>query len=196
MDSSSESHLRRLAVVLEDSNDAITVQKLDGTILAWNRGAQKMYGYTESEALKMNISSIVPDDKKEEALSYLDSIARGHKVESFETLRIKKDGSVIIVWLIITCLRNDKGQIDSIATTERDITQTKLELKKLRGLLPICANCKAIRNDAGYWQELETYVEGHSEAVFSHGLCPKCAEKFYGKQDWYIKMQQKKSQKE
>jgi len=67
------------------------------------------------------------------------------------------------------------------------------EVKTLSGLLPICSNCKKIRDDKGYWNLIENYIEKHSEASFSHGICPDCSEKLYGNQDWYIKM--KKEQK-
>jgi hypothetical protein len=53
------------------------------------------------------------------------------------------------------------------------------EVKTLRGFLPICANCKKIRNDEGYWQQIEGYIQEHSEAVFSHGICPACADLLY-----------------
>lgn len=59
------------------------------------------------------------------------------------------------------------------------------EVKKLSGLLPICASCKKIRDDRGYWNQIETYISSHSEAVFSHSLCPVCIDKLYGDEDWY-----------
>ncbi len=65
------------------------------------------------------------------------------------------------------------------------------EVKALQGILPICSNCKKIRDDKGYWNLLESYIEKHSSASFSHGMCPECSDKFYGKEDWYIKMKKK-----
>ncbi len=62
-------------------------------------------------------------------------------------------------------------------------------VKTLRGLLPICASCKKIRDDHGYWKQIEVYIESHSEALFSHGLCPDCADKLYADQEWYQKRQ-------
>ncbi len=59
------------------------------------------------------------------------------------------------------------------------------EVKKLSGLLPICASCKKIRDDKGYWNQIESYIHKHSEAEFSHGICPECMDKMYGDQDWY-----------
>ena len=59
------------------------------------------------------------------------------------------------------------------------------EVKSLSGLLPICSSCKKVRDDEGYWSRLETYISHHSGAEFSHGLCPACMEKLYGKEKWY-----------
>ena len=69
------------------------------------------------------------------------------------------------------------------------------EVKTLSGLLPICASCKKIRDDQGYWNLLETYIETHSQATFSHGVCPECMDKLYGSQDWYIKRRKNKRPK-
>ena len=66
------------------------------------------------------------------------------------------------------------------------------EIKTLKGIVPICAHCKKIRDDKGYWNLLESYIEKHSEAEFSHGMCPDCIEEFYGEEDWYIKMKSDK----
>ena len=119
---------RYLATVLRDSNDAVIVQDLDGKITAWNRGAERMYGYTESEALKMNISDIVPEPKRQEALELIDLIRDGKKIDSFKTQRLTKDGHIIQVWLTITKLEDQQGNVIAVATTERDIT----ELEKLK----------------------------------------------------------------
>jgi hypothetical protein len=61
------------------------------------------------------------------------------------------------------------------------IEEATAKIKTLNGLIPICASCKKIRDDKGYWNQLEQYIHEHSEATFSHGVCPECAEKLYGK---------------
>ena len=66
------------------------------------------------------------------------------------------------------------------------------EIKTLKGIVPICSNCKKIRDDQGYWNILESYIQKHSEASFSHGICPQCSEKLYGKESWYINMKKRK----
>ena len=70
------------------------------------------------------------------------------------------------------------------------------EIKILSGLLPICSNCKKIRDDKGYWNVLEGYIQTHSAAKFSHGICPECSDELYGKEDWYIEMKNEQGHKE
>ncbi len=68
------------------------------------------------------------------------------------------------------------------------------EVKRLSGLLPICAKCKKIRDDDGYWQQVETYIQSHTEATFSHGLCPVCLDETYGSKKWYKKRKTRESE--
>ena len=118
-----EADMRRLATVLIDSNDAVTVLDLEGKIKAWNKGAKNMYGYSENEALKMNIRDIVPGDRQE-TLAFIKKVEE-EEVESFETERITKDGRRLQVWLTVTKLVDENGKTVAVATTERDIPGRK-----------------------------------------------------------------------
>jgi hypothetical protein len=71
-----------------------------------------------------------------------------------------------------------------------DLKITLSKVKTLSGLLPICASSKKILNDKGYWNQIESYVQKNSDASFSHGMCPKCSDKLYGTEDWYIEMKE------
>mgnify|MGYP000748937453 CR=1 FL=1 len=117
--------VKRLATVVEDSNDAITVCDKEGNITAWNKGAEVMYGYRKSEALKMNISKIVPENKREENLRLMKEIMSGKEIKSFYTQRKTKDKKILDIWLTITKLVNEKGEIDYVSTTERDMSELK-----------------------------------------------------------------------
>ena len=75
------------------------------------------------------------------------------------------------------------------------LKQALLEIKSLKGIIPICSYCKKIRDDKGYWNKLEAYIQEHSEAEFSHSICPECSDKLYGNEDWYIAMEKKKNKK-
>jgi PAS domain S-box-containing protein len=106
-------------------------------------------------------------------------------------------------------LYNSSGEAVGAIETVRDITEQKLieiekeksiknelneaisEVKLLSSLLPICSSCKKIRDDSGYWNQLESYFYSHSEIKFSHGLCPECIEDLYGKDDWFIPIKNK-----
>lgn len=112
---------RRLATVLENSNDAITVLDINGDIRAWNRGAQKLYGWTESEALKMNISELLPEDKHDELNSIIGKLKRNESITSFKSRRKTSAGEFIDVWLTVTALKDETGHPIEIATTERNL---------------------------------------------------------------------------
>ncbi len=111
--------LLRLAVVVRDANDAITVQDLDGRILAWNPAAVRMYGWSEAEALTMNVRDRVPEGLREEALTKIHQLSRAEILEPYRTQRINKEGMIVDVWMTSTALVNEAGQMYAIATTER-----------------------------------------------------------------------------
>lgn len=142
---------RRMATVIQDSNDAITFQDLEGNILAWNRGAEKMYGYSEAEALNMNIVDTVPAEYQEEARQFIASLKRGELVPNLETKRKHKNGVIIDVWLTNTKLTDDKGKLTGIATTERDITAQTQTLERFRRMTTVIKDS----NDAITFQDLE-----------------------------------------
>lgn len=77
-----------------------------------------------------------------------------------------------------------------------ELQEALVNVKTLSGLLPICANCKKIRDDKGYWNNLEGYIQTHSEVKFSHGMCSECSDELYGKEDWYIDMKNEEKKKE
>jgi len=111
--------LRRLAVVMIDSRDAILVQDLDGRILSWNPGATRLYGWSETEALTMNIRELIPKARQEEALTVVRQLSRAEILQPFRMERIAKDGRILGVSLTATALVNESGAVYAIATTER-----------------------------------------------------------------------------
>ena len=110
---------RRLATVVRDSHDAVTVQDLEGNIRAWNPAAEQIYGYSASEALEMNIRTLV-DKEDWPKLAELQAAARqGKTVAPIEATRIAKDGSNLRIWLVASVLVNEQGRPVALATTER-----------------------------------------------------------------------------
>jgi len=111
--------LLRLAVVVRDSHDAITVQDLEGRTLAWNPGAERLYGWTEAQALAMNVRERIPVELREGALARLASLSRSEVLQPYKTQRLTKADSVIEVSIISTALIDAQGKMYAIATTER-----------------------------------------------------------------------------
>jgi len=111
----------RLAAVIKDSNDAVTLQDLDGNILDWNKGAERMYGYSQAEALKMNIRDTIPQEKQKQTLELIKKISAGKEIKSFKTRRKTKDGRMLDIWLTVTIIADAAGKPIQIATTERDL---------------------------------------------------------------------------
>lgn len=110
----------RLAVVVRDANDAITVQDLNGRILAWNPGAVRMYGWSEAEALAMNTRERIPIELRDEALHRLHQLSLSEVLEPYQTQRMTKSGAVVEIWMTATALVNEFGKTYAIATTERN----------------------------------------------------------------------------
>jgi len=113
--------VKRLAVVLEDTNDAIAVMDFKGQIRAWNKGAEAMYGYSESEALQMNYAVLIPEDCPEEINEITAKLRKGEIIKSFKSRRRTKDGNLLNIWLTATVLTDETGCPVEIAVTERDL---------------------------------------------------------------------------
>jgi hypothetical protein len=79
----------------------------------------------------------------------------------------------------------------TLAGKTKIIREQEKSLNTLKGLLPICANCKKVRDDKGYWEQIDSYLETHSNATISHGLCEECTRELYGKEDWYKEFRKK-----
>ncbi len=111
----------RLAVVVRDAHDAITVKDLEGRILAWNPGAVRMYGWSEAEALKMNVRDRIPPAYREQEVAKLKQLSRAEILEPYRTQRLTKAGKIVEISMIATALLNEAGRMYAIATTERAI---------------------------------------------------------------------------
>jgi len=185
-----------LAAIVQSCDDAIVSQTLDGTILSWNPGAERLYGYTALEIIGRSISVLVPPDRPGELPKIFEMLKRGEPIEGFETVRVGKDGRPIEVMVTISPIKDDAGNFAGASSVAHSISRRKQEererqrliqeltealarVKTLSGLLPICSSCKKIRNDDGYWEQVETYIKEHSQAEFTHSLCPDCAKLFF-----------------
>jgi two-component system, chemotaxis family, CheB/CheR fusion protein len=121
-----------LAAVVEDSDDAILSKMLDGTILTWNKAAERMYGYRPEEVIGKNVSMLLPPDRPAEVDEILERMQRGERIEHFETTRRTKSGRILSVSLTISPVRDSEGKIIAASSIARDITQTKMAEEAIR----------------------------------------------------------------
>jgi PAS domain S-box-containing protein len=122
----------RLAAIVESSEDAIIAKTLDGVITDWNRGAQKIYGYSAQEVLGKPINILVPPDRPNEIPMILERLRRGEAIEHYETVRVAKDGRRLDISLTISPIRNSAGRIVGASTIARNITERKRAEKALK----------------------------------------------------------------
>jgi PAS domain S-box-containing protein len=133
-----DAQLRRFAAVLRDSEDAILVVDFAGRIKAWNRGAERLYGYTEAEAHRLSMRDLATGDHAEDTQEVMRRVAKGEIVPSFDTQRRTRDGRMLDVSATVSLLLDDAGNPESLATTERDITvrrRTEEATRKLNARL-------------------------------------------------------------
>ncbi len=114
--------------IIESSDDAILSKDLDGVILSWNDGAERLFGFSAEEAVGRPVTIIIPRDRLDEEPAILEKIHRGERIHHFETVRQRKDGSLIDISLTISPIRNSRGTIVGASKIARDIS----ELKKAR----------------------------------------------------------------
>jgi PAS domain S-box-containing protein len=127
-----EEERARLASIVESSDDAILSKTLDGTITSWNKGAERIYGYSAEETVGRPISMLVPPDRPDEIPRILESLRRGEKIDNFETVRVTKDGRRLDISLTVSPITNSSGDIVGASTIARDITERKRAEEALR----------------------------------------------------------------
>jgi two-component system, cell cycle sensor histidine kinase and response regulator CckA len=188
--------LSYLAAIVDSAEEAIIGQNMDGIITTWNTGAERLYGYAAAEAVGEPALLIVPPSLHQESSELWQKLRRGEGTEPVETIRQRKDGKSVNVCVTMSAIRDPEGHVLGASSIAYDITERKKveaertdliahlnetlsKVKTLSGLLPICASCKKIRDDHGYWQKLETFVREHSGAEFSHSICPDCMKLLY-----------------
>ena len=181
------------------AHDAIIQMNDKGKIVFWNEAAQKIFGHTWEDVKGKDLHKLlVPHryltvfKKKFDAFK---KSGQGSVVgKTVELCALRKDGSEFEIELSLSSYQ-DRGLWNSVGIV-RDISDRKQiekekeilisslkkaldEIKTLKGIVPICAHCKKIRDDKGFWNHLEIYIQEHSEAEFSHGICPDCKKKLY-----------------
>src|SRR5580704_206021 len=115
----------RLAAIVESSDDAIVGKNLSGIITSWNKGAQRLFGYSADEATGQSVSMLIPKDREDEEPRILERIGRGETVDHYETVRQRKDGRLVDVSLTISPIRDGRGHVVGASKIARDITENK-----------------------------------------------------------------------
>lgn len=126
---------QRLAAIVESSDDAILAKDLDGTITSWNRGAERLFGYRAAEIVEKSVMLLLPDDRQDDEAPILARLRRGERVRHYETVRRRKDGSLIDISLSVSPLRDANGTVIGASTIARDITERKQAEERQRLLL-------------------------------------------------------------
>lgn len=127
-----EKALVQLAAIVESSDDAMIGKMLDGTVTSWNKGAERLFGYTAEEAIGQNITLIVPPERLPEQATILERLKQGVRVDHFDTVRRHKDGSVIDVSLTISPVKDPAGHVVGASKVARDISERKKAEKELQ----------------------------------------------------------------
>ncbi len=122
----------RLAAIVESSEDAIISKTLDGVIRTWNRGAERLFGHRAEEAVGQSITLIIPPDRLSEETDILARLARGERIEHYETVRLAKDGRLIDISLTISPVRDATGRIVGASKVARDVTERRQAEEALR----------------------------------------------------------------
>lgn len=179
----------RFHILAEATFEGIIIHD-QGTIIDANGAFARLFGYSRHELIGRNILELAAPESHQVILKHM----RTHSEEAYEAVGIRKDGTRIHGELQAKSLPY-KGRIIRVAAA-RDITRRKQmeeereqlvmdlrnalsRVKRLSGFLPICASCKKIRDDKGYWNQIEAYISEHSEAEFSHSICPECTRRLY-----------------
>lgn len=182
----SEGKYRRLAETLPD---VIFTMDKNLRITYMSPAITRLRGLTVEESLIQGLENILTPKSLDMALKTFaeemtieaDPAKDLHRTCTLELEQFHKDGSTLWTETVFRAIRNDREELVGLLGITRDITERKKaqsQIKVLSGMLPICGLCKKIRDDEGYWQQLENYISEHSAAEFTSGMCPDCAKKF------------------
>ena len=188
----SEKHYR---ILMDESMDPTFSFYADGTYRYVNHAFAKGVGKTSDEIIGRKIWDVFEKDEADKRFSIVKKVFAEGKPEEIE-VRVPQSAGDTFYLTTVKPILNDVGEVETVICTSKNITKRKLaedalkkerdklmkalkEIKTLSGLLPICASCKKIRDDKGYWNQMEGYIQQHSDAQFSHGMCPDCAKKMY-----------------
>ncbi len=188
----SERHYR---ILMDESMDPTFSFYADGTYRYVNNAFAMGVGKPMHEIIGHKIWDVFEKNEADKRFALVNKVFNEGKPEEIEVRVPLPSGDTYYLTSVKPVL-NESGEVETVICTSKNITNRKLsevalkeahdkllealkEIKALSGLLPICTSCKKIRDDKGYWNQIEGYIQRHSEAQFSHGICPDCAKKIY-----------------
>ena len=164
-----ESRLR-LAAVVESSDDAIVSKSLEGIIITWNKAAERIFGYSAAEAIGRPILFLIPADRQYEEANILERLNKGERIENYETVRRRKDGTLIDVSLTVSPIRDDRGTIIGASKIARDITERRRAEQEQARLTGILERLLASERSARAEAERASGMKDEFLATLSHEL--------------------------
>lgn len=176
---------QRFRALFHDAPVGHAVNRLaDGWFLEVNGAFAAIVGYTIDELNALSYWDLTPQEYEAREAEQLQALKTTSRYGPYEKEYLRKDGTRVPVRLNGSLIRDPDGT-ELILSLVEDLTEEKAaqralnlalgDVKALSGLLPICSSCKKIRDDGGYWNQLESYISRHSQAQFTHGVCPDCA---------------------
>ncbi|HQI81622.1 MAG TPA: PAS domain S-box protein, partial [Deltaproteobacteria bacterium] len=188
---------KRYRESIESIQDAYLEVDLEGNMLFFNEPLCRMIQYSREEIMGKNFREFVSPGIAQDIYSFFHEVFETGKpstLRDFEVIR--KDGTKIATEFSVSLMGDAAGKTAGFRVTGRDVSdlrqaarererlisdlqQALADVRTLSGMLPICACCKKIRDDTGYWNQIESYITEHSTAVFSHSICPECHKRLY-----------------
>jgi PAS domain S-box-containing protein len=129
---SSELDSYRLAAIIESADDAIIGKTLDGIITSWNKGARRIFGYEAEEVIGKSVTILIPDDHLDEEPTILSRLRKGERIDHYETVRVRKDGTRIDISLTVSPILTGDGRVIGVSKIARDITEARLALRTIK----------------------------------------------------------------
>lgn len=184
---------RNLQSLFDNIGDFLFVLDMEGNIIQVNPVVQERLGYSTEELTGASVLKVHPPDRREEAVAIIIDMLAGKTAACNIPLMAKEGDLIPVETKYIQGMWDDRDVLFGIS---RDVTERKRaesererliaelqkaldEIKTLKGYIPICSYCKKIRDDKGYWEQLEKYISEHTEALFSHGICPDCIKTYF-----------------
>jgi len=183
-----------LQKIFDTAMDGLMISDDKGEIIRCNRSLQKMLGCSEESILKMHPDFFYGKSAQSKRPEIINKLFTEGCVRNYQTACETVAGERIDFEINMVVMKNGDEDIVGAVSSIRDISERKkqeqeqekiikklkkkkIEVKKLKGLLPLCSWCKKIRDDNGYWHQLESYIASQTKAVVTHGICPECAER-------------------